>query len=198
MMKKHVSCSGRIGAGVGPDDPIEAEHRLDRVALEPLVEDVAGRAGEELHEIALPFEPERAQAISDLGGIGEGGEIGGDPMSGREVRRRLERERPQNVGQALEPRLIRREPPGVAGGEFRHLGLGPAGTGLQITPVGQGQEVRQRALDDPEAMGGEIEVADDLRVEERDGVGGDRIAEAGMEFLGDRRAADLRRAARAP
>ena len=112
-------------------------------------------------------------------------------MSGREVRRRLERERPQNIGQALEPRLIRREPPGVAGGEFCDLGLGPAGTGLQITPVGQGQEVRQRALDDPEAMGVQIEVADDLRVEERDGVGGDRIAEAGMEFLGDRRAADL-------
>ena len=40
-------------------------------------------------------------------------------------------------------------------------------------------------------MGGEVEVADDLRVEERDGVGGDRIAEAGMKLLRRRRAADL-------
>ena len=40
-------------------------------------------------------------------------------------------------------------------------------------------------------MGLEIEVPDDLRVEERDRVGGDRVAEAGMEFLGDRRAADF-------
>jgi hypothetical protein len=37
-----------------------------------------------------------------------------------------------------------------------------------------------------------IEVPDDFRVQERDRVGGDGIAEAGMEFLGDRRAADNR------
>src|SRR5271166_5543620 len=37
-----------------------------------------------------------------------------------------------------------------------------------------------------------IEVADDFRVEKRDRVGGDGIAEAGVEFLGDRRAADNR------
>ena len=34
------------------------------------------------------------------------------------------------------------------------------------------------------------EVPDDFRVEKRDRVGGDGIAEAGVEFLGDRRAAD--------
>ncbi len=39
-----------------------------------------------------------------------------------------------------------------------------------------------------------LEVADDRRVQERDGVGGDRIAEAGMKLLGDRRPADLRAA----
>ncbi len=38
----------------------------------------------------------------------------------------------------------------------------------------------------------ELEIADDCRVQKRDGVGGDGIAEAGVEFLGDRRAADLR------
>ena len=35
-----------------------------------------------------------------------------------------------------------------------------------------------------------IEVADDFRVQERDRIGGDGVAKAGMEFLGDRRAAD--------
>ena len=35
-----------------------------------------------------------------------------------------------------------------------------------------------------------IEIAEDFRVEQRDGVGGDGIAEAGVKFLGDRRAAD--------
>jgi len=37
---------------------------------------------------------------------------------------------------------------------------------------------------------GEPEVGGHLRVEQADGVGRDRIAEAGVKFLGDRRAAD--------
>ena len=37
-----------------------------------------------------------------------------------------------------------------------------------------------------------FEIADDCRVQKRDGVGGDGIAEAGMKLLGHRRAADLR------
>ena len=48
----------------------------------------------------------------------------------------------------------------------------------------------QGALDDAQAVAMKIEVVDDFRIEERDGVGRDGIAEAGMEFLGDRRAAD--------
>ena len=48
MMQKHVARAGRIGAVVSSDDSVEAEDRLDRIALEPLVENIAGRAGEEL------------------------------------------------------------------------------------------------------------------------------------------------------
>ncbi len=79
MMQQHVARAGRIGTGVSPDDSVEAEDRLDRVALEPLVEHVAGRAGEQLEEIALPFEGKRTQAVSDFGGVDEGAEIGGEP-----------------------------------------------------------------------------------------------------------------------
>jgi hypothetical protein len=43
-------------------------------------------------------------------------------------------------------------------------------------------------------MAMQIEIADDLRVQERDRVGGDGIAEAGVKFLGRRRAADDRAA----
>ena len=110
MMQEHVARARGVGAGVGSDDTIEAEDRLDRIALEPLVEDIAGRAGEELHEIALPFEPKRPQAVSDFGCIEEGAEIGGDPLSGRQIGGRLERKRAQGLGQALKPRLVRREP----------------------------------------------------------------------------------------
>ena len=152
MMQEHVAGSRRIGAGVGSDDPVEAEDRLDRIALEPLVEDIAGRAGEELDEIALPFEPERAQAVADLGGFEEAHEAGGEALSGRQIGRRLERERAQDVGQALEPRLVGVEPLGVAGGEFGDLRFGAPGRDLEIAPVGQGQEVRQRTLDDAEPV----------------------------------------------
>ena len=72
-----------IGAGIGSDDPVEAEDRLDRIALEPLVEDIAGRTGEELDEIALPFEPERTQAVCDFGCVQETREAGGEALSGR-------------------------------------------------------------------------------------------------------------------
>ena len=35
----------------------------------------------------------------------------------------------------------------------------------------------------------QLQIADDLRIEQRHRVGGDRVAEAGMKFLGDGRAA---------
>ena len=191
MMHEHVAGSRRIGAGIGSDDPVEAEDRLDRIALEPLVEDIAGRTGEELDKIALPFEPERTQAVCDFGCVQEAREAGGEALSGREIGGRLERERAQDVGQALEPRLIRREPFGVAGGEFRHLRPGAPRPGLEVAPVGQGEEIRQRALDQLEAVAMEVEIADDCRAQKRDRIGGDGIAEAGMEFLRRRGAADL-------
>jgi hypothetical protein len=78
MMQQHVARAGRIGAVVSPDDPVEAEDRLDRIAFEPLVEDVAGRAGEKLEQVALSFEVERTQTVSDFGGVDEGAEIGGE------------------------------------------------------------------------------------------------------------------------
>ena len=127
-----------------------------------MVENIAGRAGEQFEKVALPFEPERTQAVSDLGGIEESAEIGGEPLPCRQIGRRTKRKRAQNVGQALEPRLIGVEPLGVAGGELGDLGLGAARRDLQIAPVRQGQEVRQRALDDAEPMAMKIEVADDF------------------------------------
>ena len=142
MMQQHVACAGRIGAVIGSNNSVEAEDRLDRIALEPLVEHVAGGAGEELEKVALTFEVERAQTVSDFGGIDEGAKTGGEPVSRRQIGRRVQRERAQNVGQALEPRLIGVEPLGVAGGELGDLGLRAPRRDLEIAPVGQGQEIR--------------------------------------------------------
>ena len=194
VMKQHIGCACRIGAGVGSDDAVEAEERLDRLALEPLLEKIAGRAGEDRDQIPLAFNAERAQAHRDPRRAGELAESRDEPASGRDIGRRLVRERAQDVGQAREPRLVGVETLGVGRREFRHLGLGVSRRRLQIAPVGQGEEVGERAIDDPEAKAPKIEVADDGRVEQRDRIGGDRIAETRMKFLGRRRAADDRAA----
>ena len=72
MMQQHVARAGGIGTVVSPDDPVEAKDRLDRIALEPLVEHVAGRSGEKFEKVAPSFEIERMQTVSDFGGIDEG------------------------------------------------------------------------------------------------------------------------------
>ena len=93
MVQQHVGRARGIGARVGSDDPVEAEDSLDRIALEPLVEEVARGASEDLDAIALPFQPERAQAVCDFGGIEQGAKIGDEPLSRRHVGRRLKGER---------------------------------------------------------------------------------------------------------
>ena len=76
MMEKHIACAGRVGAVVSSNNSVEAEDRLDRIALEPLVENIGRRAGEKFEEIALPFEAERTQTVSDFCGVEEAHEAG--------------------------------------------------------------------------------------------------------------------------
>ncbi len=106
------------------------------------------------------------------------------------VRRRLQRERAQHVRDGFEPRLIGIEPLGVALRKLRDFLARASAADFQIAPVIERKEVRDAALDDAQPMLGEPQVGDDLRIEQRDRVGGDRIAEARMKLLGDRCAAD--------
>jgi hypothetical protein len=68
--------------------------------------------------------------------------------------------------------------------------LSAAFAGQEIAAVGGGQKILRRAFDDPQAVVAQPEIGRDLRVQQADGVGCDRIAEPGMEFLGHRGAAD--------
>ena len=152
MVQQHVGGARRVGAGVGSDDAVEAEDRLDRIAFEPLVEKIAGRAGEDLDEIALALDSERTQAVGDPRRVEQFAQGRREAASGRHIGRRLERDRAQDVGHALEPRLVGVERSASRGREFRDLGLRAPGRRLQIAPVGQGQEVGERPLDDPQAV----------------------------------------------
>ncbi len=88
------------------------------------------------------------------------------------------------------------DPPiiGIARAEAARLGDGVRGLGAcaEGLAVRERQEVLHRALDDAQAVRGEAQVGDDLRVQQADGVTGRGIAEAGHELLGDRGAADDR------
>ena len=77
-------------------------------------------------------------------------------MAFDDVRRRLQHERAQHVGDRLEPRLIGVEPLGIARGEFRDFLARPAAADLEIAAVIERQEVRDPALDDAQAMLGEV------------------------------------------
>ena len=65
MMQQHIGRARRVGARVIADDAVEAVGRLDRIALEPAVEIVAGRIGEEIEQFALQVEAEMAQPVGD-------------------------------------------------------------------------------------------------------------------------------------
>ena len=192
VVQQHIGGAGGIGTGVGPDNSVEAEDRPERLGFEPCVQQVAGGASENLEKITLPLQPERPQAVRDPHGAENRAKPGEDVASGGRIGRRLHRGGAQCVGHPLEPGFVGVEAFGVADGKFCDLGLRPPGRGLQITAVRQRQEVGERPLDDPEAVSREIEVADDLRIEERHRIGGDRISKAGMEFFRRRRAADDR------
>ena len=68
--------------------------------------------------------------------------------------------------------------------------MGAAFAGQQIAAVGRGQKILRAALDDAQAVIVQFQIGDDLRVEQADGVGRDRIAEARMKFFRHRGAAD--------
>ena len=107
-----------------------------------------------------------------------------------EVRRRAQHEGAQHVGDLLEFAAEGVDPVGVAFAEFGDRFMGAAFAGQQIAAIGGGQEILRAALDDAQAMLAQFQVGNDLRVEQADGIGRDRIAETRMKFLGHRRAAD--------
>ena len=190
-MQQHVGRARRIRARVVADDAVEAVHRLERLALEPVIQIVAGGHREQRQQLAPRAHVEPPQAAADARRAHQLRQRRA-PAAFEHVRRRGQRQLPQHVRDGLEPLGVFGQAGRIARREARHLRLRAALAGEQIAAVGGRQEVGAAPLDDAQAVAGEIEVADDLRVQERDRIGGDRVAEPGMELLGDRGAADQR------
>ncbi len=186
VVEQDVRRARRVGARVVADDRVEAERRLDQLALEPAVEELPRALGEQREDVALRLDPQPRRAAPLCGEA----EQRADPAA--RVRRGLEREVAQHIGDGFERSVIGRQRSGVGGREAREfrLRLRQPAADLEIAAPRQRQEVGEVARDHPIAVRGEVHVGDDLRAEQADGVARDRIAEAGGELLGHRRAAD--------
>ena len=64
MMQHHIGRTRGIGAGIIADDGVEAEQRLDQIALETLVQHLAGRAREQIEQAALLLQRQPAQDVA--------------------------------------------------------------------------------------------------------------------------------------
>ena len=170
--------------GPGPDaDHAARRHRaLERVALEPVVEQVADRHGhdpEEVLHVAL------AEAGSAAGLAQQREQVAG--VAGAERRRRPQHHRAQEVAHPLEQRRERR----VGVGVLARVGADRVDRLLLVVeeeqrrPVGRQRRVRRVERVDLVAELLQFEVVDHLRVQQGDDVGGARDPVAGPYLLGD-------------
>ena len=183
VMQQHIGRARRIGARIIADDGIEAERRLDRRRSRTnRSRKSPAERGEEVEHVALAFES-RAGAIDRR--IFRRGTIAAAsrPRPARRFGGVSCATRAQNVRERIEPRRIGVEPFRIPRREFRDLGLRAACTDLQIAAVVERQKIREFSRNDAQPVTGKIEIADDRRLEQRNRVGRDRIAEAGMKLL---------------
>ena len=189
VVQQHVGRARRMRAGVGADDAVEGERALEHVALEPLIEEVGCALGEEIEQQALVGErkthepPAEARAADQL------------EDAAADVGRCLEGERAQ---EATRRARARRRRPAAARHPWPRTPPPRAAVGnhavghQQRAPLVHRPEVGDGPLDDLQAMPRELEIGDHDGVQQAHRVGGDRVAEARMELLGDGRPADHR------
>ena len=84
VVQQHVGRAGRVRTRIVADHRVPAEHALEHVALEQLIEPVAGALGEDVDEIALADERQAA-------------EVEQQPRRGHSVAPVLHDERPAEV-----------------------------------------------------------------------------------------------------
>ncbi len=187
VVQQHIGGSWRVGTCEIADDRIEAEHGLDGFGLEPAVKHVASRFAEQPQR--------RGEAVGLPQPFADGGEPAQFARCVRQaaefqVGRRLQNEAAQHRRDALDLGLVGAIARRIAGAELRDLPLGAAFPHEQMASVGQRQEVLDAAVNDAQPVLVEPQVADDFRLQQTYRVGCDRVAEAGMELLGNGRAAD--------
>ncbi len=186
VVEQHVSRAGRKRRSVGADDAVERERGLDDIALEPGVEKIRRTLGEKIGDEAPALDIEAAQPPREPRALDQFGDAAAD------VGRRAQDEIAQHVGGLLQRRVVGRQALGVAGRERRDGAL-PVGEAVGHDEAAGGidrPEIRDRTLDDAQAVVAKLEVADHLRIEQAYRVGCDGVAKTRREGLGHGGAAD--------
>ena len=113
VVKQHVRGAGRVRRGVGADDAVERERRLDDLALEPLVEKIGGALGEKIGDEAPALDIEAAQPPREPRALDQFGDAAAD------IGWRAQHEIAQHVRCLLQSRVVGRQSLGVACRELR-------------------------------------------------------------------------------
>ena len=186
VVQQHVGAARRVRAGEIADHRIPAQYGLQRLAFEIVIQQFAGGLGEQVEQVATAAQVEVLQALRDRIRAQPVGE--GDAFA--DVGRREVDEFLQHRHHAVEHRGVIGQARDIARCELRDLAVGVSAAEAEAAAIRQRQEIRVRPLHYPQAVLRQAQVGDHLRVEQADRVAGHRIAEAGMEFLGHRRATD--------
>ena len=181
MMQQHVGRARRVRTGEVSDHGIEAERGLERRRFEPCIEQIAGAVCEQRKQIALG---RQRQPVHAAHGFERRDNLG---QAAADIRRRFQRQPAQHLRRLLQHGVVRGQALGIALRIPRDLRLrrGETAADLEMrTGFGrQRQKVRDRPFDDPQPMAREVEVGDDLRMQQADGVARRGVAESRMELL---------------
>ena len=193
VVEQDVGRARALDALVRADDPRRRHRRLERIGLEPLVEEVRGAHRHELDEDRLLALRELLEAAGEAGQGQQRPRIEAGQVGRGDGQDRLDE--PGHLDHQLAVFLVRL---GVARRPAAQLADGPAVVvdPPQVVAAAVGRalalvERRERAVErqDVQAVPRQLEVADDLGPEQRDDVAEDREAEAREELLGHRGAA---------
>ena len=184
--EQHQAGALRHRADLGADDARRREVALEDVALEVVVEEVGGAAGEQPDQVVHDLRLDAAQVRGQLGQVVE--------VLGRlaeDVRRRLVEQRLDHLADPLHVVLVAVHRVGVVRRVPHDLldVLVAVLAEQQVVAVLHRRE-RRRHQDRHEAVLDELELLDDVGPQQAQRVRERREVEARDELLGDRRAAD--------
>src|SRR6187551_452237 len=184
-MKKHIRCTGIVWRCEVADDPVEAEKRLGEVVLEVPVEYVSSALHREIKDSPGFVERKPGHVAAKAKQLGNRAHL------------------PANVGWRTQEPFLEQPDDGLKLCDVTAVAVGVGG----IQPLDvlarkatsprheiiavPGQEIVALAEHDLQAVPLQFHVADDLGLQQADGVARRRIPEARQELVGNRCAADF-------